>query len=94
VVEELPRDLRELILGDERGTKSARGPIQPQLECVELSGEEERVLALLATDKASHIDELIEQSGLRPPELMNALLGLEMKDRIRELRGKTFIKRL
>ncbi len=94
VVEELPRALRELILGDERGTKSARGPIQPLLQSEPLSDEEERVLALLATDTAAYIDDLIERSGLRPPELMNALLGLEMKDRIRELRGKTFIKRL
>ncbi len=33
-------------------------------------------------------------SGLRSPELMNALLGLEMKDRIKQLPGKCFIKRM
>ncbi len=94
VVEELPLALKELILGDERDSRHLRGPIQPALQAVNLSEEEQRVLALLKSDVAVHIDELIELSGLRSPDLMNALLGLEMKDRIRELRGKTFIRRL
>ncbi|MEP7270075.1 MAG: hypothetical protein ABI882_01150 [Acidobacteriota bacterium] len=94
MVEELPRALKELILGDERDLRGQRGPIQPLLQQVNLSAEEERIFALLKPDEAVHIDELIELSGMRSPELMNALLGLEMKDRIRELRGKTFIKRL
>jgi DNA processing protein len=94
VVEELPRALKELILGSEREKDPARGPIQPLLEPVALSEEEERVFGLLKPDAAIHIDELIESSGMRAPELMNALLGLEMKDRIRELRGKTFVKKL
>lgn len=93
VVEELPRPLKELILGNEREALS-RGPIQPLLPPVALSPDEERVFSMLKSDAAVHIDELIELSGLRSPELMNALLGLEMKDRIRELRGKTFIKKL
>ncbi len=94
VVEELPRALKELILGSERESSGPRGPMQPLLQPVALSDEEQRVLALLKSDMAIHIDQLIELSGLRSPELMNALLGLEMKDRIKELRGKTFIKRL
>jgi DNA processing protein len=94
VVEELPRALKEVILLGEGEKASARGPIQPLLEPVTLSDEEQRVFRLLKSDAAIHIDELIELSGLPAPELMNALLGLEMKDRIRELRGKSFVKKL
>lgn len=94
VVEELPRTLKEVILGGEREQGSARGPIQPLLEQVTLTEQEQRVFGLLRPEAAVHIDQLIELSGLRTPELMNALLGLEMKDRIRELRGKTFVKKL
>lgn len=94
VVEELPISLKEVILGDDREAAKMRGPMLPLLAQIDLSEDEQRVAALLKTDEAVHIDVLMEASGLRQPDLMNALLGLEMKDRIRELRGKTFIKRL
>lgn len=93
VVEELPRQLKEVILGDER-QRSGRGPIQPLLEPIELSADELRLLGMLHVDSALHIDELLESSGMHCSDLMNALLGLEMKDRIKQLPGKTFIKRL
>jgi len=94
VVEELPRALKEAILSSELEGTSPRGPIQPLLEPVALRVDEQRIFDMLKADVAIHIDELIEISGLRAPELMSALLGLEMKDKIRELRGKTFVKKL
>jgi predicted Rossmann fold nucleotide-binding protein DprA/Smf involved in DNA uptake len=61
---------------------------------VELSESERAVLGLLAADVPAHIDQLLMASGMNSSELMNALLGLEMKDRIRQLPGKSFIKRM
>jgi len=94
VIEELPREIKALILELEHGAVPSPGHIQPVFDAVELGEGESRVLAMLAPDSPLHIDELLVRSGLRPSELMNALLGLEMKDRIRQLPGKTFIKRL
>jgi DNA processing protein len=99
VIEELPRHLKEKILGlqpvaetdKKRGQSSAA---QPMLPAVELGPDEQRVFDLLSADVPAHIDQLLLSSGMETPALMSALLGLEMKDRIRELPGKSFIKRL
>ena len=95
VIEELPRRLKEAMLGlrplesetDERNS-------QPDFETILLSGSERQILDLLSADVPAHIDQLLIASGLSSPEMMNALLGLEMKDRIKQLPGKSFIRRL
>lgn len=94
VVEELPLDLKEKILGVQRGTDKKDNNIQPLFPAVEFSATERQLLEILSTDVPAHIDQLLLSSGLASAELMNALLSLEMKDRIRELPGKSFIKRL
>ena len=95
VVEEFPPHLKESLLGLKRQELSANStPTQPSFEEVALSPNEQKVLALLTADVASHIDELLVSSGLSSPDLISALLGLEMKDRIKELPGKCFVKRL
>jgi DNA processing protein len=95
VVEEFPREVKERILGLERAAPAEEaGASQPAFEAVELSETERAVLALLAPDVPSHIDQLLVSSSLRSSELMNALLGLEMKDRIKQLPGKCFIKKM
>jgi DNA processing protein len=95
VVEELPRELKERILGRERpSADQGEAASQPAFEAVELSESERAVLGLLAADVPAHIDQLLMASGMNSSELMNALLGLEMKDRIRQLPGKSFIKRM
>jgi DNA processing protein len=95
VVEELPRHLKENILGIERPAKGeAQSNVQPIFEAVELSQSERQVLELLSPEAPSHIDQLLITSGMNSSELMNALLGLEMKDRIKQLPGKSFIKRM
>lgn len=93
VVEEFPQSLKASVLGVKQAPINAT-PAQPSFEEVALSPQEQKVLALLTADVASHIDELLLSSGLSSPELVSALLGLEMKDRIKELPGKCFVKRL
>jgi DNA processing protein len=98
VVEELPLHLKEKILGVQRpsidGKVGKSSVVQPLFPAVELSEDERKVLDTLSADVPAHIDQLLLSTGLNPADLMNALLGLEMKDRIRELPGKSFIKRL
>ena len=99
VIEELPRELKEKLLGverpDEKGKKKRSfAAAQPMFPAVELSADEQKVLDVLSTDVPAHVDQLLLSTEMLPTALMTALLGLEMKDRIRELPGKSFIKRL
>ena len=95
VVEELPRDVKEKILGVDRNKRvDEQSKVQPMFETVALSDDERRLLELLTADAPSHIDQLLISSGMNSSDLMTALLGLEMKDRIRELPGKSYIKRI
>jgi len=95
VVEELPRDVKEGILGVARPKRDgAQSNVQPMFETVALSDDERKLLDLLMPDAPSHIDQLLISSGMNSSDLMTALLALEMKDRIRELPGKSYIKRI
>ncbi len=99
VVEELPREIKERILGVNWGVKQAGqegtpSNVQPLFEAVALTDSEHKVMELLTADAPSHIDQLLIASGLNQPELVSALLSLEMKDRIKQLPGKSFIRKL
>ena len=93
VVDELPREAKEKLFGIERTTTS-KSNVQPIFEAVALSDDERKVLDILSADVPAHIDQLLISSEMNSSELMNALLGLEMKDRIKQLPGKSFIKRM
>jgi len=60
----------------------------------DLSPTEQAVWKLLSADTPLHIDTLAEQSKLTVPELTTALLGLEMRDLVRQLPGKCFVRRM
>ncbi len=94
VVEELPLAVKEKILGVARPDQAKPDNVQPLFPAVEFSAAERQLWDMLSPDVPAHIDQLLLSSGLTSAELMNALLSLEMKDRIRELPGKSFIKRL
>jgi DNA processing protein len=91
VVEELPTEIKATILSAERGESRIK---QVTMEELPLSDSERKVLKMLSTDDAVHIDQLISKAGLGSGELMGALLKLEMMDRIRQLPGKSFVRRL
>ena len=96
VVEELPRAIKEQLLGLERPLPLTNdgAPAQQQFEEFILTEEERKVFDLLSADVPAHIDQLLLASEMNSSDLMNALLGLEMKDRIKQLPGKSFIKRM
>jgi DNA processing protein len=59
-----------------------------------LSGNESSVLRLLTHDDPAHIDMLVSKSSLPIPDLTAALLALEMRELIRALPGKCFVRRM
>ncbi len=59
-----------------------------------LSKSEASVFRLLAADSPVHIDMLVDKSKLRMSELTAALLALELKELIRALPGRCFVRRL
>ena len=91
VIEELPAEEKAAILATERGEKRFA---QLKVDEVEFSDSERAVMRMLKPDEPVHIDLLIAKAGLSSGELMGALLKLEMLDRIRQLPGKSFVKRM
>jgi DNA processing protein len=91
VVEELPFEIKAAILSTERPERSAA---QLQFDEVALTDAERALLAILHDDAATQIDELIVKAGLARGDLMSALLTLEMAGRIKQLPGKSFVKKL
>jgi DNA processing protein len=51
------------------------------------------VLELLRPDEAVHIDRLLELSRMSSSDLLSALFELELKERIKQLPGKSFVKK-
>jgi DNA processing protein len=91
VIEELPAEMKAAILSAERGEQTVK---QASVDKADLGDSERKVLKMLNTDDPVHIDQLISKAGLTSGELMNALLKLEMLDRIRQLPGKSFVRRM
>ena len=91
VLEELPTDLRQRLLGLPAHPDQG---VQTNIDSVILTPAEQIVIDLLSADAPAHIDQLLLASQLSSPEMVNALLGLEMKDRIIQLPGKSFLRRL
>jgi DNA processing protein len=95
VVAELPQEIAARLLPPEpkkkgRGEASALTSALP----ADLSESERAVAKLLSPDEPVHIDALAEASGLPLSELTGALLGLEMRELVRQLPGKCFVKKL
>jgi DNA processing protein len=91
IVEELPRSIKEQVLTFKEVLPEHRtGSLFPEV----LTASEKCVLELLRDDQASHVDHLLERSGLASPELLATLSELEMKDKIKQLPGKNFVKKV
>ena len=95
VVAEFPHDIAARILPpglkEEGGAAAAQGPAALPAD---LSEAERRVYKLLSTGERAHIDALAEATGRPVHELAGVLLGLEMRDLIRQLPGKCFARKL
>jgi predicted Rossmann fold nucleotide-binding protein DprA/Smf involved in DNA uptake len=72
---------------------SPQAGLQPGLFPVVLTGSEKCVLELLPSDEAVHIDRLLETSHMNSSELLSVLFDLELKDQIKQLPGKSFVRK-
>jgi len=91
VVEEFPLEVKSQILASERTEERTE---QLSLDEVALTDAERKVLVSLKDDEPVHIDQLISRMSLSSGELLSALLKLEMTDRIKQLPGKCFVRKL
>lgn len=95
VAQELPSDIAARLLPPEtkrRGqgeTANVSAPVP-----TDLSEEERAVFDLLSTDDPVHIDALAGASKMTLPDLTGALFALEMRELVRQLPGKCFVKKL
>lgn len=87
------RDIVEELPGG-HAVASTQQPAQQQelFPPAQLSETERRIYDLLDRDTPVNIEELSSASGLGPGQLASALLTLEVKDKIRQLPGKQFVK--
>lgn len=85
VVEELFSPIRETLLSRRKKKES---------ETVELDERGKKIYGHLFSDKAQHIDELLERTGFSVSEALSVLLDLEIKGHIMQLPGKFFQRKL
>jgi DNA processing protein len=99
VAAELPPQIAARILppplSEKKGEKKEKS-LADQLSLVPrgLTGFEQSVFRLLSADNPAHIDALLDQSRLTIPDLTAALLTLEMRDLVRALPGKCFVRKM
>jgi len=96
VATELPPQIAAKLLPPPLGEKRKEKSLADQLALVPpgLSGFEQSVLKLLSADDPAHIDALVDRSRLSISDLTSALLTLEMRDLVRALPGKCFVRRM
>ncbi|MGI8566492.1 MAG: DNA-processing protein DprA [Pyrinomonadaceae bacterium] len=95
VAAELPAEIAAKLLPPEPKKKKRGGAqILDVPEPADLSPEERAVFRLLSPDEPVHIDALAVASKIALPQVTGALFGLEMRELIRQLPGKCFVKKL
>ena len=92
VVAELPSEISAAILPP-RLEKAETAQRQPELIPADMGENERKIWELLAADDATHIDVLLESTGLSFGDLNNALVSLDIRDLIRVLPGKNYARR-
>ena len=96
IAAELPPQIAARLLPPPFGDKKKEKSLADQLTLVPrgLSGSETLVLKLLTADVPAHIDALLERSKLSISDLTAALLALEVRELIRALPGRCFVRKM
>lgn len=94
VWEELPTDIRLRV--EEARPSASNEPVTASLfeQQTPLEGNEKKVYALIKSDEAIHIDQLVEEleGVFSSSEIFAALFELELAARIRQLPGKNYVR--
>ncbi|HWW75155.1 MAG TPA: DNA-processing protein DprA, partial [Pyrinomonadaceae bacterium] len=93
VVAEFPPDIAARILPPESKKKGDAAHARTR-EPAELSEPERAVFKLITPDAPAHIDALAEACGLPISELSGVLLALEMRELVRQLPGRCYVRKL
>jgi DNA processing protein len=96
IAAELPPQIAAKLLPPPLGEKKKEKSLADQLAMVPqgLTGFEQSVFKLLSADDPAHIDKLMNQSSISISDLTAALLTLEMRDLVRALPGKCFVRKM
>ena len=94
VATELPPDIAARLLPPEPSKKKAGASQRENPLPADLSDDERALMKLLSADEPVHIDALVGASNLPVSALTGILLGLEMRELIRQLPGKCFVRKL
>jgi DNA processing protein len=96
VAAELPQEIAARLLPPEPKKRRGKneGATSSTIIPTDLTDDERAVFRLISTDEPSHIDALAEASKLNLSSLTSALLALEMRELVRQLPGKCFVRKL
>jgi DNA processing protein len=96
IAAELPPQIAAKLLPPPFGEKKKEKSLADQLALVpeNLSGKEHAVLKLLSADNPAHIDALLDTTKLSISDLTAALLALEMRELVRALPGRCFVRKI
>jgi len=95
VVSELPSEISAAILPPKIEKVPAEdATCQPELIPSDMTANEQKIWAVLTSDESTHIDILLESSGLSFGDLNTALVALDIRDLIRVLPGKHYARRI
>jgi len=96
IATELPPQIAAKLLPPPFGEKRREKSLADQLSIVPetLSGNERSIFKLLSTDTPEHIDSLADRSKLSISDLTAGLLALEMRELIRALPGRCFVRKM
>ncbi|CAN5629960.1 DNA-processing protein DprA [soil metagenome] len=95
VVAELPSEISAAILPPKIDNAIPETAVrQPELIPADMSENERKVWSVLTADEPTHIDVLLETSGLSFGDLNTVLVGLDIRDLIRVLPGKHYARRI
>jgi DNA processing protein len=96
IATELPPQIGAKLLPPPLTVKSKENTISARLSLMPegLSESETSVFKLLTPDSPAHVDWLIDKSKLAVSELTAALLSLEIRDLVRALPGRCFVRKL
>jgi len=96
IIEELSPILKECIKDDFRGIVARDGlfgsPEKLGIEEAVLKPQEEKIYSVLSS-KARHIDEIVRDVHLSVSQISSILTKLEIKNLVKELPGKMFVKK-